>query len=203
MSDTVLIAIVVLIAVVAAGFVWLMLRRRRSARLREDFGTEYEHVVIERGDAKAAEKELRERQERVEDYDLHPIPDRERIVFIERWQQVQSRFVDAPAAAVADAQILCNEAMEARGYPIGDFERQVADVSVEDPGVVSHYRRAREIAAAARSGEASTEDLRGAMKHYRELFDSLLRAGDGNGPHGINTGGQDATRGADPRRGTG
>ncbi|MGH7587380.1 MAG: hypothetical protein ACRELU_02195 [Gemmatimonadota bacterium] len=199
---SVLIAIVVLIAVVVAVFVWFMLGRRRSARLRKDFGTEYEHVVIERGDARVAEKELRARQERVEDYDLHPIPDRERKGFIERWQQVQNRFVDAPAAAVADAQVLCNEAMEARGYPIGDFERQVADVSVESPGVVSHYRRAREIAA-ARSGEASTEDLRGAMKHYRELFDSLLRAGDENGRHDVNTGGQDATRGAYPRRGTG
>ena len=194
MSDTVLITIVVLITVVVAGFVWLMLRRRRSARLRKDFGTEYEHLVIERGDTKAAEEELRARQERVEHYDLHPIPDRERKGFIDRWQHVQNRFVDAPAAAVAEAQELCNEAMEARGYPIGDFERQVADVSVESPGVVSHYRRAREIAAAARSGEVSTEDLRGAMKHYRELFDSLLRAGDGNARHAINTGGQDAAR---------
>lgn len=187
MNDTVLMLIVVLVAAIVAGFIWWLLRRRRSAHLREDFGTEYDHIVLEKGDARAAEKELRARQERVAEYDLHPIPDRERRNFVERWQQVQSRFVDAPAAAVADAQDLCNEAMEARGYPVGDFERQVADVSVETPGVVSHYRRAREIAVAARKGEASTEDLRGAMKHYRELFDSLLDAADGNGRQGATT----------------
>ncbi|MGH7572180.1 MAG: hypothetical protein ACREMK_10095 [Gemmatimonadota bacterium] len=181
MSDTVFIVIVIIAALVVAGLVWVFLRQRRTARLREDFGTEYEHVVIERGDSKAAEKELRARKERVEEYDLHDLPDRERGAFAERWQQVQSRFVDAPAAAVADAQALCEEVMEARGFPVGDIERQVEDVSVESPAVVSHYRQARRIAVASQKGEAATEDLRGAMKHYRELFDSLLKAGDGNG----------------------
>lgn len=180
MSDTVLIVIIIIAALVVAGITWLFLNRRRTARLREDFGTEYEHVVIERGDAKTAEKELRARKERVEDYDLRDLTDRDRAAFAERWQQVQSGFVDAPAAAVADAQKLCDEVMRARGFPVGDIERQVEDVSVESPGVVSHYRMARGIAEASERGEASTEDLRAAMKHYRELFDSLLRAGDGN-----------------------
>ncbi|MGH7562903.1 MAG: hypothetical protein ACREK5_00560 [Gemmatimonadota bacterium] len=180
MSDTILILIVIVAALVVIGLVWQFLKQRRTARLREDFGTEYEHLVIEQGDKKAAEEELRARKERVEEYDLHDLSDRERAAFTERWQQVQNRFVDAPAAAVADAQELCDEVMEARGFPVGDIERQVADVSVESPGVVSHYRQARGIAVASEKGEATTEDLRGAMKHYRELFDSLLRAG-GNG----------------------
>lgn len=180
MSDTILIVIIIA-ALVVAGVVWLFLRQRRTARLRDEFGTEYEHVVIERGDTSAAEKELRARKKRVEDYDLRELTDRDRAAFTERWQQVQSRFVDAPPAAVADAQELCDEVMLARGFPVGDIERQVEDVSVESPGVVSHYRQARGIAVASEKGEASTEDLRAAMKHYRELFDSLLRAGEGNG----------------------
>lgn len=179
MSDTLLITIVIVAALVVAGLVWLSLKKRRSARLREDFGPEYEHVVIERGDARAAEVELRARKERVEKYDLRELSDRERSAFADRWRGVQSRFVDAPAAAVAEAQELCDEVMEARGYPVGDTDRQAEDVSVEDPGVVSHYRQARRIARASEKGEASTEDLRGAMKHYRELFDSQLRAGNG------------------------
>lgn len=180
MSDTILIVIIIA-ALVVAGVVWLFLRQRRTARLRDEFGTEYEHVVIERGDTSAAEKELRARKKRVEDYDLRELTDRDRAAFTERWQQVQNRFVDAPPAAVADAQELCDEVMLARGFPVGDIERQVEDVSVESPGVVSHYRQARGIAVASEKGEASTEDLRAAMKHYRELFDSLLRAGEGNG----------------------
>lgn len=187
MSDTAFIVVVIIAALLVAGLIWLFLRQRRTARLREDFGTEYEHMVLERGDPKEAEKELLARKERVEEYDLHDLPDRERAAFAERWQQVQSRFVDAPAAAVADAQELCDEVMEARGFPVGDIERQVADVSVESPGVVSHYRQARRIAAASEQGEASTEDLRAAMKHYRELFDSLLRAGEGSGTTTRNT----------------
>ena len=74
MNDTVLMLIVVLVAAIVAGFIWWLLRRRRSAHLREDFGTEYDHIVLEKGDARAAEKELRARQERVAEYDLHPIP---------------------------------------------------------------------------------------------------------------------------------
>ena len=180
MSNTALI-VMIIAALVVVGLIWMFLRQRRTAHLREEFGTEYEHMVLERGDAKEAEKELLARKERVEEYDLHDLPDRERAAFAERWQRVQSRFVDAPAAAVADAQELCDEVMKARGFPVGDIERQVADISVESPGVVSHYRQARLIAGASDKGEASTEDLRAAMKHYRELFDSLLRAGNGTG----------------------
>lgn len=182
MNESLLITIVIVAALVVVVLVWLFLKRRRSARLREEFGPEYEHVVIESGDAKAAEEELRARRERVGQYDLRELSDRERSAFADRWREVQSRFVDAPAAAVAEAQELCDEVMKARGYPVGDTDRQAEDVSVEDPGVVSHYRQARRIARASTKGEASTEDLRAAMKHYRELFDSQLRAG--NGRHG-------------------
>lgn len=180
MSDTMLVLIVVA-AVLIAGILWFVLRRKRTARLERTFGPEYEHLVIERGGRKEAEEELEERQKRVEDYPLRPLGERERLEFAERWQRVQGRFVDDPAAAVAKAQELCDEVMRARGFPVGDVERQEGDVSVVSPGVVSHYRRAREIAQASERGEGSTEDLRGAMKHYRELFDSLLTSGNGQG----------------------
>ena len=69
---------------------------------------------------------------------------------------------------------LVDEVMRTRGYPITDFDRQVADLSVDHPRVVDNYRKARELASRHRRGAASTEDLRQAMVLYRELFDDLL-----------------------------
>jgi hypothetical protein len=97
--------------------------------------------------------------------------------FLKRWDEAQSRFVDDPEAAIADAQRLVDEVMESRGYPIGDPRRQQEDISVENPAVVSHYREARLIARRNDSGDASTEDLRIAMQHYRALFQTLLEGG--------------------------
>ena len=75
-----------------------------------------------------------------------------------------------------EADQLVRELMEKRGYPMGDFERRAADISVDYPGVVSNYRAAQVIATRDASGEADTEELRKAVVHYRTLFDELLEA---------------------------
>ena len=62
--------------------------------------------------------------------------------------------------------------MRERGYPVEDFEQQAADVSVDHPDVVEHYRAAHAIHAS--DEQPSTEDLRQALVHYRALFDELL-----------------------------
>ena len=62
--------------------------------------------------------------------------------------------------------------MQARGYPMGDFEQRAADISVDHPSVVEHYRAAH---AVATRRDAGTEDLRQAMVHYRTLFEDLIR----------------------------
>jgi hypothetical protein len=166
-------AVAALIVIALAWFLWT---RTRSRRLKESFGPEYDRVVSKSGRSEG-EKRLDERRKRVEKYDLHSLSADDRVRFVRRWDEVQAHFVDDPEAAVADAQHLVDEVMGARGYPVGDIQRQQEDVSVESPGVVNHYRRARDIARRNDAGEASTEDLRLAMQHYRALFESLLEGG--------------------------
>ena len=177
MDDTTIAIVVILIgAVILAGLGWFWYRRSRSRSLRESFGPEYERTVAKTGRSEG-EKLLNERRKRVERYDLHPLPADDRVRFLKRWDDVQARFVDDPQAAISDAQKLVDEVMEARGYPTGDAQRQQEDVSVESPLVVSRYREARRIASRNEAGEASTEDLRLAIQHYRALFQTLLESG--------------------------
>jgi hypothetical protein len=64
--------------------------------------------------------------------------------------------------------------MSTRGYPVSDFEQTAADISVNHPLVLENYRTAHEIALRQTKGQATTEDLRQAMVHYRTLFDELV-----------------------------
>ena len=166
--------LVIVIAVLLCAVIWLVLRQRRSAQLREGFGPEYDRVVEERGDQGSAEAELRERQQRRRNYDIRPLGATARDRYSERWRATQAQFVDQPASALAEADELLNEVMRERGYPVEDFEQQAADVSVDHPEVVEHYREAHAIHVRNAKQRASTEDLRQAMVHYRALFDELL-----------------------------
>jgi len=172
--DTTTIMILAVIVVVIVGAIAWMMMQRRSEELRKRFGPEYDRVISERGDARQAESELAARQRRVDKFDIHPIDPAERNQFIDAWRATQARFVDAPADAIKDADRLVSEVMRARGYPVGDFDQRAADVSVDHPIVVENYRAARAIAVANQRGDASTEDLRQAIVHYRALFEDLL-----------------------------
>jgi hypothetical protein len=170
----ILVAVLVIVAAVAVAYA---LRERRSRALREGFGPENERTLHEHDDdRRAAEGELQERQERRAELDIHELGPDERERYAERWRHAQRRFVDEPAVSVADADGLVREVMQARGYPVDeDFERRAADVSVDHPEVVDHYRSAHEISLRTASGDGSgTEDLRQAMVHYRALFSELL-----------------------------
>ena len=74
---------------------------------------------------------------------------------------------------MASGWLVC-ELMLKRGYPMGDFERRAADISVDHPAIVASYRLAQAIAVRDRTGVADTEELRQAVVHYRALFDELL-----------------------------
>jgi hypothetical protein len=169
----VILAIVVIAAVVAAV---LLMRQRQSQQLQEGFGPEYERTVEERGgDQRAAEAELRERRQRREQFEIRDLDADARDRYVERWRAAQRRFVDEPAPAVGEADALVIEVMRERGYPAADeFEQRAADVSVDHPQVVEHYRAAHGISSRATAGDASTEDLRQAMVHFRALFAELL-----------------------------
>jgi hypothetical protein len=155
----------------------MAIRRQRTAQLREGFGPEYDRALAEHGDQRAAEEDLRTRRERRRGLDIRPLEPEARAHYTQRWEQTQRRFVDAPASAVAEADGLLAEVMRERGYPVDDFEQRAADISVDHPETVEHYRMAHAISVQSAEQRADTEDLRRAMVHYRALFDDLLHDG--------------------------
>jgi len=161
-------------AVIVVAVVFIALRRRRTGRLHERFGPEYERAVREAGSVTAAEATLEARQRRVERLHIHPLEPDDTARFSRAWRDVQTRFVDNPKDAITSADRLIGEVMRARGYPVGEFDQRVADMSVDHADVVMHYRAARDIATDHARGRATTEDLRQAMVHYRALFADLL-----------------------------
>ena len=177
MNEIILIILVVAIFVVLAAVGWWAWRRQRSEKLKQRFGPEYEHVVAEKGDRRAAESELAARRKRFEKLDIRPLTPEERSRFTQRWQQTQARFVDSPTQATVEADMLVEEVMRARGYPVEEIQQREADISNESPVAVQHYRAAWEIAQLNARGEAGTEELRQAMVHYRALFEDLLDQG--------------------------
>jgi hypothetical protein len=162
------------------------LRRRghlRTIELRRRFGPEYDRAVEELGSRARAERELAARARRVERVRFRELSDADRARFTSAWANVQAQFVDDPASAVQAANVLIQELMQARGYPSGDYEHRVADLSVEHPAVVQHYRAARALSESSRTGQANTEELRQAVVHYRVLFADLLQeSGPGHHP---------------------
>jgi hypothetical protein len=173
-QDTVLIIVIALAVIAVAVAAWVIVQKNRTRRLRSRFGPEYDRAVADAGDRRKAEDELEGRRKRVAKLTLRPLTPEQQSRFGKAWAAAQARFVDDPTGAVADANRLVKEVMAARGYPVGDFEQRAADVSVDHPLVVSNYRAAREIALRAENGKASTEDLRKAVVHCRELFQELL-----------------------------
>lgn len=175
MSSTgVVIVLIVATVIIIAAFIMMITRKRRSQRLRQQFGPEYDRVVRRQGNAEKAERVLQFRHKHREKLKVRPLSPTDRCSFRYRWNEVQSRFVDDPKGAVTTAESLVTDLMQARGYPIADFEQQAADISVDHPIVVENYRAARDIAMRHGRGQASTEDLRNAMVHYRALFQELL-----------------------------
>lgn len=168
-----LIVIVLIIAIGVALFVWQ--RKKTTTKLRQHFGSEYDRTVLEQGSAHKAEAKLEARESRVEHLKIRDLGATERERFLADWQSVQSRFVDHPKGAVTEADELVASLMQARGYPVADFEQRAADISVNHPRVVEHYRAAHAVATRLSTDEPTTEDLRAAMIQYRTLFDELLQ----------------------------
>jgi FtsZ-interacting cell division protein ZipA len=172
--DTGLLVVILIVLALLVVLALVAGRQRRSRRLRERFGPEYDRTVAEAGDRKEAESRLEERTARRERLDIVPLDPADRTRYVEAWRLTQARFVDEPAEATREADRLITAVMRDRGYPIDDFEQRAADVSVDHPQVVDDYRAAQAIASANERSEASTEDLRQALVHYRSLFEELL-----------------------------
>jgi hypothetical protein len=172
-QTAIIIAVVVLL--VAGIAILFSLRKRKTERLRTQFGgAEYNRAMKEGGSREKAEAVLDKRADRVESFHIQPLGPGDRARFVESWRRVQARFVDGPGGAVTEADQLLRDVMSTRGYPVSDFEQRAADISVDHPLVLEHYRSAHEIAVRQTLGQASTEDLRQAMIHYRSLFEELI-----------------------------
>jgi hypothetical protein len=173
-SNNTVIFAVLLIALVVAIVAWLIVQRQRTRRLKRRFGPEYDLTVSEFPNQAKAEAELLKREQRVARLTIVPLTAADAFRFSQAWNTLQGRFIDSPKGVVVEADHLVRELMAKRGYPMGDFERMAADISVDHPTVVATYRAAQAIAARDARGEADTEELRKAVIHYRALFDELL-----------------------------
>jgi hypothetical protein len=171
----VLVAVLIAIAILAVG-ARMVVQRRRTGKLRSQFGPEYARELEKTRDRRRVENNLEDRRKRVEHLHIRPLTPRDRAHFIESWRMVQAQFVDNPGAAIAEADRLLGDVMSTRGYPIAyaDFEQRVADISVDCPLVVQNYRAAHAIAVLHSRGRASTEELRQATIHYRSVFEELI-----------------------------
>ena len=176
LNTTTLIAIVAVAVILVAFVGWLAYRANQSKRLRQRFGPEYDAVLARTGSKAKAEAELRRRERRVDSFEIAPLAPAEVTRFSQAWTRLQSSFVDDPKGVLIEADRLVRELLAKRGYPVADFELRAADISVDHPVVVSNYRAAQRIVSLDQRGEASTEDLRKAVVHFRALFDELLGA---------------------------
>ena len=172
-QTSIILAGVIVLALIALA-AWFFYRKKQSHKLQQRFGPEYGRTVDELGSREKAESELKARESRVKRFKIVTLASPEAARFSQAWRVLQGRFVDNPKGAVVEADQLVRELMLKRGYPMEDFEHRAADISVDHPAVVEHYRAAQAIAARDKRGEADTEELRKAIVHYRVLFDELL-----------------------------
>jgi hypothetical protein len=173
-TTDIVIAVVAIVALVVLVLAINAFNRRRTQKLRAQFGPEYDRTVALAGGRTKAEARLAERSERVHKLNIRSLNSVERDAYLKEWGRVQALFVDSPAGAVVEADRLLGDLMTQCGFPVGDFEQRAADVSVDHPIVTQNYRAAHAIALRQASGQATTEDLRRAMIHYRALFDELV-----------------------------
>jgi ribosomal protein L13E len=173
MSPIAVIILIIVILVVIAAIIFGIQASRRK-KLQNTFGPEYDRVVADTGSRSDAEKELRERERRHAELELKPLSPESQARYSAAWEEVQIQFVDSPEQATAAADDLVTRLIAERGYPTGDYDDQLANLSVEHARTLGHYRDAHEISRRSQRGEASTEDLRQALVHYRALFSDLL-----------------------------
>jgi hypothetical protein len=173
MSPTVTIVLIIIALVIIAAVVYGVQVGRRK-KLQSTFGPEYDRVVADTGSRTEGEKELRERERRHAELELKPLSAESQATYSAAWEEVQMQFVDNPTEAVSTADELVTRLVAERGYPTGDYDDQLSNLSVEHASTLQHYRDAHEISLRSADGTASTEDLRQALVHYRALFADLL-----------------------------
>jgi hypothetical protein len=175
-SPTSLIILIALVILLALGAVaYTRMRKGNTFEMRKRFGTEYDRALAEHGSERRAETKLADREARVGKFTLRELSAAQRDRFMTDWRGVESRFLDHPKGAVTEADELVSALLQARGYPVADFEQSAEDISVNHSRTIEYYRSAHAIAIRSGKAEASTEELRSAMIDYRTLFDELVQ----------------------------
>jgi len=175
-SPAFMIGVVVVLLAIAVVIALVVDRRRKTTlSLRNRFGSEYDYCLRESKARNKAEADLQGRIQRVNQLKIRELTGSERARFVAEWDAVQSRFIDHPRGSVTEADELVNAVLQARGFPASGFVQRAADISVHHAHLVDSYRNAHEITVSAAKNEATTEELRTAMIHYRALFDELLQ----------------------------
>jgi hypothetical protein len=172
-------AVVVGLAAVAAWLWW------RHHSLRARFGPEYDRVASEQDSRLAVDRQLRARERRHAQLELHPLDPVSHDKYASAWTGIEARFVDEPGEAICAAEALVVQLIAERGYPTADYEGQLAQLSVDHAPILGHYRDAHDTYLRHERGEATTEQLRQALVHYRALFADLLGE-EPAGPEGVN-----------------
>lgn len=174
-NTMIVVIITAIVMLVIGGLLGVVFsRRQRTKNLQKRFGSEYERMVSEVGDQSEVENELQARLDHVKSLDIQPLSEEETERFAYEWRSTQAKFVDEPVAAIQEADRLIKNVMSAKGYPVEDFEQRAADISVDYPDLVVHYRGMRDITTRSEHEDVSTEDMRQAMIHCRALFEELL-----------------------------
>lgn len=176
MSTGVIIGIIIAVIVVVAVIVVASGELKR-ARMRRQFGPEYDRLATELGSKKKADAELTARQRRVEALNIHELSAEQKASYGGDWTAVQERFVDTPAEAVSTAGTLIWNVMRDRGYPVDDRRASMEALSVYHAEPLTGYRQVQGIQAES----ATTEELREAMIRYRAMFEDLTGLGNGHG----------------------
>jgi len=182
MNTTTIIVIALVALAVIALLVWASARRKQQQaqkreHLRERFGPEFDREVQEQGSEQKAAHRLDDVAKTRDKLEIRELSPSQRERYTTDWTSVQAAFVDAPDAAVRDADRLVGSVMRDRGYPVDDFDAKVDMVRADHPDIAENYRAAHAIRDRTGDGAAGTEDLRQAFVHYRALFAELL--GDG------------------------
>jgi hypothetical protein len=176
MSTGAIIGIVIAVIVVVAVVVVASAEMRR-ARLRRQFGPEYDRLVEKLGSKRKADAELAERERRVRALNIRELSPEQQASYSGDWAAVQERFVDTPAEAVGAAHVLIGNVMRDRGYPVDDRTATMDALSLHNGRAMEGYRTTMDL----RTDSASTEQLREAMIHYRVLFEDLTGLREGHG----------------------
>jgi len=168
----IVIAVIVVVAVVVVASAEM-----RRAKLRRQFGPEYDRLVEKLGSRRKADAELAERQRRVRALTIRDLSPEQQASYSGDWAAIQERFVDTPAEAVGAAHTLIWSVMRDRGYPSDDRTASMDALAVYHGRAMEGYRTTLNL----RADSASTEELRKAMIRNRAMFEDLTGLREGHG----------------------